>query len=226
MRALILSGGVAHSFADTSRAIADRLAELDIVATITSDAETGLTDSASMDLLVFNLFRDDIFSKSWPVDVPDPSYSPSEVARAAVLKHLKQGGGLLALHGAMISFADWYQWGSILGAHWVTGRSGHPKRSAMHVEVLADSHPIVRGIPSFQLAEDEAYGFLDLADDNTVLATSSHGGMDHPMLWIREYRGGRVAYLAPAHGMVTHEHPIYRQLLKRTLEWLVAACKD
>lgn len=221
MRALILSGGVAHAFADTSAAIAARLAALDVRSSIATDLEAALARSPDVELLVFNLFRDQYFSRRYPVDVPDPEYTPSPPVRQAIVDHLARGGGLLALHGAVISFADWPQWRSILGAGWKQGTSGHPKRAAMEVRVRPGAHPIVEGTASFRLADDEPYGFLDLEPDNIWLATSAHGGVEHPMLWVRSYGGGRVAYLAPAHGLKTHSHPVYQLLLEDSA--LVAA---
>jgi type 1 glutamine amidotransferase len=221
MRATILSGGVAHAFVDTSEAIASRLRALGVESSIMTDIEAGLLNQPQVDLLVFNVFRDEYFSARFPADVPDPTYTPSPPARQAVLDHLGRGGGLLALHGAVISFADWSDWRAILGAGWVPGTSGHPKRAAMEVVVLTDAHPIVAGVPSFTLSDDEPYGFLDIALDITPLATSTHGGVEHPMLWIREFGGGRVAYLAPAHGMDTHLTPTFQQLLDRTASWLM-----
>jgi len=221
MRAKILSGGVAHHFAATSAALADILAPLGIQSATTDDIEAGLMDGRAVELMVFNVFRDAHFSAAYASDVPEPNYSPSAAARSAILSHLESGGGLLALHGAVISFAAWPEWADMLGARWIQGRSGHPKRSPMQMRIVHGSHPVVAGVESYVLEDDEAYGFLDLAPDVRGVAFSAHGGVDHPMLWLREYRGGRVAYLAPCHGMTTMSHSSHRRLIARTALWLL-----
>jgi len=95
----------------------------------------------------------------------------------------------------------------------------------MQMRIVAGSHPVVAGIDSYQLQDDEAYGFLDLAPDIQGLAFSAHGGVDHPMLWLRDYDAGRVAYLAPCHGMTSLHEPSHRKLIARTALWLVR-CED
>lgn len=221
MRAMILSGGVAHAFSDTSAALAGILAPLGVHSTVASEVEAALCAPVPADLLVFNLFRDTDFSARYPSDVPDPDYSPSAAARAAILAHLARGGGVLAVHGAVISFADWPEWAAIIGAGWIPRRSGHPRRSPMDVRIVAGAHPVVAGVESYRLADDEAYGFLDLAPDIEGVAFSEHGGVDHPMLWLRSYGGGRVAYLAPCHGLSSLRHPSHRTLIQRTALWLL-----
>ena len=88
-------------------------------------------------------------------------FSLSAHARAEVEAHLARGGGILALHTAIICFDDWAGWKDILAGRWQWGRSSHPPYGPVEVRPDAPEHPLLQGLPAFSL-DDEAYGNLDL----------------------------------------------------------------
>jgi hypothetical protein len=88
-------------------------------------------------------------------------FSLSPESRAEVEAHLARGGGILALHTAIICFDDWAGWKEILAGRWEWGRSSHPPYGSVEVRPDAPDHPLVAGLPAFNL-DDEAYGNLDL----------------------------------------------------------------
>src|SRR6476619_6747912 len=98
--AVVVSGGVAHDFPATSAELVRVLGEAGIAATVTEDVEaalTGLGDAAERPLQVqrYAHLRD-----AWAISL-------SGVAREALTRHVRDGGGVLALHGASICFDDW-----------------------------------------------------------------------------------------------------------------------
>ena len=90
-------------------------------------------------------------------------FSLSADGRArGIESHLARGGGLLALHTAIICFDDWPGWKDILGGRWQWGRSSHPPYGRSK---CVPTRPTIRcfaALPAFNL-DDEAYGNLDLA---------------------------------------------------------------
>ena len=221
VRGLILSGGVAHAFADTSAAIAARLAALDVRSSIATDLEAALARSPDVELLVFDLFRDQYFFAGTR-STSRSEYTPSPPVRQAIVDHLARGGGLLALHGAVISFADWPQWRSILGCRLEAGNLGTPETGGDGGEGPPRRTPDRRGVRRrFASPTTSRTAFSTSSRTTSGSRWSAHGGVEHPMLWVRSYGGGRVAYLAPAHGLKTHSHPVYQLLLEDSA--LVAA---
>lgn len=218
--ALILSGGVFHDCPATSARLAAQLRELDCEAEVTEDLEAGLARLAGFDLLVVNALRWRMLGEKYDPYRDSMAYSPSAAARRSIVEHLERGGGLLAMHTAVICFDDWPEWGDILGARWAWGQSGHPPPARVRVRVEPGPHTLVAGLADFEL-EDEIYGFLDHGPGLQPQLTSSHGGADHPLLWVRHWRGGRVAVDLLGHGPESYASPQHRTIVGRALGWVL-----
>ncbi|MGY1666434.1 ThuA domain-containing protein [Geodermatophilus sp. SYSU D00696] len=222
--AVVVSGGVAHDFPATSAELAEVLHEAGFATTVTEDVEAALTGLAagspgSRPLVVLNLLRWTMRVERYAHLRERWSLSLSAAARAALSGHVRFGGGLLAVHGASICFDDWPQWRELLGGVWRWDRSSHPPLgAAVRVSVARDRHPVVAGVPDFDVV-DEVYGFLDLADDVDGLMTSPHGGRDHPLLWARTVGAGRVVYDALGHHVPSYAVPEHREIVRRAAVW-------
>ena len=205
MRNLILSGGIFHPFAETSAAVAGHLQDLGVRSEIAGVAE-GLARlrSERFDLVTVNAL-------AWTMtqaDKYDPfrdefAFSPSVSDRAALTSHIDHGGGLLGLHTAPICFDTWPEWGEMLGAAWVWGRSHHPPLGDVSVEAGEDSFEI----------RDELYCSLSIAEGAEVLATARIDGVDEaqPVL----IGSDRSTYLSLGHDLTATSNPGYQHLLHR-----------
>ncbi len=219
--ALILSGGVGHPFAGTTDAIVQILLAMDVeVDVIFEPADLAELDH---DLLVVNALWWQMLGAKYDLEREDLARTIPMDARSAINAHVDAGAAILAMHTASICFDDWPEWGEIIGARWVWGRSTHPPLDEIRpVEVkLNDGHEITDGLNDFNVI-DEVYGFLDIAPDAEVLATSSHGGVAHPVLLA--HRSGRspVVYDALGHDLRSVNHPVHHRILVRSLGWLLS----
>jgi type 1 glutamine amidotransferase len=222
-RAVILSGGVAHDFPATSAELVRVLAEAGVSATVEEDVEAVLTRMGAADedrpLLVLNLLRWSMQVERYAHLRDQWSIALSPRARAGLLDHVRSGGGLLAMHGASICFDDWPEWRELLGAVWRWDRSAHPPLGGpVSVAVATDRHPIVAGVPDFEIV-DEVYGFLDRTDDVTGLMSAPHSGSTHPLLWARTVGSGRVVYDALGHHVPSYAVPEHRLIVRRAARW-------
>lgn len=220
-RALILSGGIFHDFAATSTWLAERLAGLGAHSEVCEDLEGGLGRIAEFDLLVVNALRWRMHGEKYDPYRAEHEYSPTVQARRAIVSHLALGRGLLAMHTAVICFDDWPEWGDLLGARWEWGRSFHPALGAVRVDVAWPENPLVAGIQPFAV-EDEVYGFLDQRAHLLPLLTSAHGGQDHPLAWVRNGPGGRVAVDLLGHSVDSLRAPEHALLVERLMRWVLA----
>ncbi len=238
-RALIVSGGPTHDFPATSACLADLLAAHGLTAEIHTDVEAAFAALPGAALLVVNALR-------WTMTAPGTpdryrqhaaaeGISPSPQARAAFAAHLAAGGGLLAMHTAVICFDDWPEWHQALGARWVWGQSNHPPLGPdVHVHV-APGHPLTQDVPDFTLV-DEVYSDLDLHPAITPLlsaippdhpapleapapAEASAARPAQPLLWARRHAGGRVVYDALGHHPPSYRVPAHREILTRAIRW-------
>ncbi len=213
--AVVLSGGTFHDFEATSGALVHLLDGCGVRASVETDVDTALAGLDAGLLVVNCLRRNDIDSAESHVDL-------SGDAVAGLERHLAAGRPVLAVHTASISFDDVPAWTRALGGTWVQGRSGHPPIGTVRIDVRTDAHPVVAGLAGFDV-HDEVYSWLDVAPDVVPLATSRHGEIDHPLVWIRELPGGsRLVHDALGHGPESYDVPAHQQLLRQAVGWLLS----
>lgn len=221
-RALILSGGIFHPFAESSAHLASLLAAHGIDARVEEDPATGFAALAEEppELLVLNLLRWRMLPEKYDAYRDEWAYEIDEASRAAVCGHLGRGGGILALHTATICFDTWPEYGQLLGGRWVWGSSFHPELGPQPVRQTEADHVITRGIGPFEV-EDELYSALVLEPDVAPLLEGEHPEVDgvQPLLWAREVAGGRVVYDALGHDAASLAQPEHSRIIQRAALW-------
>jgi uncharacterized protein len=223
VRAIVLSGGPAgssHDFPATTARLSGLLEDAGARVEVHRDVDDAFAALPGAALLVVNALL-------WTMREPEryrggpEAVSPSEESRAALAAHLDAGGGLLAMHTAVICFDDWPGWADAVGARWVWGRSHHPPLGPP-VDVRVDHpHPVTDGVGGFRLV-DEVYSDVDMAPDVVPLLTAQ----GQPMLWAREHGGGRVVYDALGHHPPSYDVPEHREILRRAIGWIVEGRRD
>jgi hypothetical protein len=228
-RNLILTGGHTHRFDVGAPVLAELLAEQGIASTVTDDIEGGLAalEATRPELLT-------VYALRWSMAVGD-KYAPhrgrwafilSGTGRSAIDAHLARGGGLLALHTALICFDDWPGWKDILGGAWAWGRSRHEPYGSVEARPRDTDHPLLRGVDDFTL-RDEAYADLDLhADVHPLLHARSEKGDWQPVLWTRQVGDGRVVVDALGHDAGSFTHPVHRRIVARGARWALGGSHE
>lgn len=120
--------------------------------------------------------------------------------------YLASGGCLLALHNGIISRA-----GSKLekayGGNFVT----HPPRCLLAYRAAEGADWL--GEKEFEL-EEEAYMVSQTDSEHQIFLTFQYQGEDYPAGWCRNYKKGRMIYLAPGHDEKTAGSKTFRRLLR------------
>ena len=79
-------------------------------------------------------------------------------------------------------------------------------------------HPIVQGIPAFDMY-DEFY--IEQCEPSAeILMVAVDQSETHPMVWSKPEGAGRVAHIAPGHFPEVWNHAIYQRLMIQTVNWL------
>ena len=228
-RNVILTGGHSHTFPVATPALAALLAEHGIDSFISDDIEGALAglDATRPELVT-------VYALRWSMTQGEKyapyrarwAFSLSERGRAAILSHLDRGGGLLALHTAVICFDDWPEWPRILGGAWIWGQSGHPPYGGVEVRLEERDHALLSGLQDFAI-DDEVYGDLKLAPDLRPLmqARSDAAQRWHPVLWTREAGNARVAVDMLGHDAGAFSHPVHRRIVARAALWALGRGK-
>lgn len=230
IRHLVLSGGPGHALDVTSAALVALLDEQHIRSTVVTEpsdvvaalrcAEDGTGDP--VDLLTVNALRWRMDQDRYASQRADHAVTLDPGDLAVIDRFVRRGGGLLALHTAVICFDADPVWHALCGASWRWDRSSHPPLGAAEVEVTGAGrdHPITRGVEPFVI-HDEVYGFLDEVPGLEPLLVGAHGGRSHPLLWARPVGAGRVVTDLLGHGPESYEHPVHRLILARAAAWAV-----
>lgn len=230
VRNLLLAGGVHHPLEASAPSLTDALAPLGICTETHEDIEAGCRRLAEggFALLTVSALRWQMLDARYDPHRPRWGLALSETARDAIRRHLRSGGALLAMHTATICFDDWPEWGEIVGARWVWGQSGHAPFGGVEVNFdAATPGSVADGLAAFQ-CQDEVYENMWMAPDVRPLAharnQSTPGGQPGawtPVLWTREWQGGRVVYDALGHNAQSLDHAVHRQLIARAAAWLL-----
>jgi uncharacterized protein len=224
--AVVFTGGIVHPF--------------DIAAPVLGEIlrETGFAPRVSREMAdIVDWLREDpaallvVYALRWTMTQHE-KYAPqrarwaftlSTEARETMHRHVAEGGGLFGLHTASICFDDWSEWGELLGGAWQWGKSHHPPLGPVNAELDA-RHFLARGLDDFTL-NDEAYSDQRIASGVEVFGWAEAGAGTalatgrQPVLWTHRYGHGRVVYDGLGHDAVSLQHPIHRQLVKRSARW-------
>ena len=227
-RHLLLSGGPAHPFDATTRSLSD-LADAagfetevvteptDAVAALRA-VEEGEADPVA--LLTVNALRWRMTQDRYADRRGDLAVDLAPDDLAVIDRFVRRGGGLLAVHTAVICFDAAPAWHALCGASWRWDRSTHPPVGPVEVEVTeaGRDHVLTEGLAPF-VVEDEAYRDLDEISGLVPLLATTHEGRRVPLLWARNVGDGRVATDLLGHGPASVTHPSHRIVLTRALVW-------
>lgn len=130
---------------------------------------------------------------------------------------VRQGGGLLAVHGANVQLAQYADYIEMIGTEF----TGHDPLARFDVETVAGiDDALPRLNPAFQIT-DECYNLKIRTD--AALRWFQHGlwRMDRkPLGYVRDYGKGRVFYTALGHDRRAFGHPDFQDQLIKGLRYV------
>ncbi len=228
MRNLLLSGGPGHDFDLTSAALAKILASPDIATEIVTDPahffdllRLGTNGQIEpWDLLTVNALRWQMGQDRYAEQRTEWEYAIQENDLGLITEFVNSGGGLLALHTAVICFDAHPLWQQLTGASWNFSTSSHPPVGEFEVSVTQDGlkHPLTAATENFSIA-DELYGFLDQVPGLAPLLTARYLDRDQPLLWARSLGKGRVVTDLLGHSVESLSNATHQGILVRAAHW-------
>jgi len=147
--------------------------------------------------------------------------SPAE--REAFEGYIRGGGGFAGVHAACDTGYDWPWYGELVGAYFAS----HPVVQPGRIKVEDREHPSTRDLPDGWKRWDEWYDYKENPRGKVrVLAALDEGsyaggkmGADHPIVWCREFEGGRSWYTGLGHTGKGFADPIYLRHLLGGIEY-------
>lgn len=127
------------------------------------------------------------------------------------------GGGFVGVHAACDTLYELPWYGELVGAYF----SSHPIVQPGKVRVTDADHPAMAHLPEVWKRWDEWYDFKENPRGKVrvlaVLEESSYFGgkmgEDHPIVWCREFEGGRTFYTGLGHTRRGFSDPRYMRHL-------------
>ena len=178
-------------------------------------------DHASMDEAAF---ENDVRGDYDVIVFFNRSDSMSHSAMKNMKDFIESGKGIVILHSALSSYADWdWWWRGVVGGKYQiadtpeTPKSGYSQGETISFRVVAD-HPITEAAGSFSL-EDEAYDGLSIQPNIRVLYSTDNPASDGPVVWIGPHKKSRVVVIQPGHGADAYRHPNFRRLVQEAVRW-------
>ena len=171
--------------------------------------------------------RDDLLSYDVVV-LYDMPKNITEEQKSKLLSLFDKGTGLVVLHHALVSYANWPEYEKIIGGRYpepdpnkpgtVTEKAGYQHDVEVPVVILAKDHPITAGLKDFTI-HDEIYWGYRVSEDVTPLVTTTHPKSGKPLGWCRTEGKSRVVYLQLGHGPEAFNNENYRRLVSQSILW-------
>lgn len=161
----------------------------------------------------------------------------NEPQRARIRDWYRKGGGIVALHAALVRQTDW-PWLSELGGCDFNSDSEFLEARVM-VDPAAASHPTVKGhgasftykadwtnhtrsvtgLPGFQVLLRVDESTYEPVRDYFQSRGGQAMGKDHPIAWLHTNDGGRFFYTELGHDVRSLETPFGRQHITQAIKW-------
>jgi len=168
------------------------------------------------------------------------SFSDDEIKTKAaeyetnMLEYVKNGGGLMILHGAITVQNNAMEFSKMTGGSF----DYHPKQQEIHLQEVDKNHPLVNAFAGKGLTHfDEPYFFKNAYFDYNFrpllyMEVDKLDGLKKEVeekivyvSWIKKYGKGRVFYSSPSHNAQSMEQPGLLQYFLDGLQYVVGDLK-
>jgi type 1 glutamine amidotransferase len=175
-----------------------------------------MTDFAGSPAAVRDSYHAVVFYIMLMEDLTDAKLPQQKQAKAA-LEHLGDSGqGIVVLHHALLAYPNWRAWSDLVGI--ADRKFGFDHDQTVKLRVADTTHPISRGIPSWEMV-DETYSMADAGQGSQILLTTDHPKSMKTIGWTRQFKESRVFCLQSGHDNQTWVHANFREVLRRGILW-------
>lgn len=168
-------------------------------------------------------YRGDLRGRYDVLVLHDMPKTLDEAGRRNLQAFAESGKGIVVVHHAIVSYADWDWYRDLIGGRYFEqAQQGHPASTYKHDEqvrvAVARAHAVTEGLAPFTVL-DETYKGMWLAPTNAVLLTTDNPTGDPPVAWISAYPHSRVVTIQLGHGPEAHRDASYRRLVLNAIRW-------
>ena len=145
----------------------------------------------------------------------------TEKQKGKLLKLIKGGVGVVALHASYYSFLEWDECHELYGARFTKHGSS---KAVIIVRTVDKNHPITKGLTGAFEVVTGLYQSTPPADDCHILARARERDSkeEYPSVWTRSYGQGRVVTILPGHWPDSYKVPDFQRLIASSTTWAAA----
>jgi len=141
----------------------------------------------------------------------------------ALDRFVREGGGLVGVHGASASFRESETWLGLIGARF----DGHaPGQHAMPVQITDRDSPVTAGLADFVCTDEEYNHVVATGVDRHVIArfterppANTRENPNNDVAWTRAHGEGRVFYTALGHDARAWGNPAWQKMTLQGIFW-------
>jgi type 1 glutamine amidotransferase len=142
---------------------------------------------------------------------------------------ISQGKPLVALHHSICAYDDWPEYVNIIGGKYfhkpatINGKE-YPVSSYIHdlhfkVRIVNPDNPVTKGLTDFEIFDETYKGYY--VEESVIPLLITDEPTSFPVIgWSKIYGKARIVTLQSGHDVATYENPIYRKLLRQSIEWV------
>jgi hypothetical protein len=170
-------------------------------------------------------FKKDLRGRYDAIIMYDFTRDLDEISKKNLRDYVENGGGVLVLHHALLSYEKWPWWFQEVsgGRYLLDNENGRPpstyKGEREFFVTPAGDHPVTAGIGAFHLW-DEAYKGMWTSPKNKPLLMTDNPDSDPCIAWVGPCQTARVVCIQLGHGHTAFEHPAYRALVHQAILWV------
>ena len=138
--------------------------------------------------------------------------TPTKEQEQGLVDFVANGKGFVGIHCATDTFRESDAYWKLVGGRFRT--HGH---LLFKVNITGKSHPIVKGMSSFEI-NDESYSD-DFHPDSKVIVLARRDMDSEPAAWVQYYGKGRVFVTGLGHDKEAWDNPAFQELVTRGSEW-------
>jgi type 1 glutamine amidotransferase len=137
---------------------------------------------------------------------------------------VEAGKGLVVLHRAIASYANWPWYQELVGGRYLLKpEKGLPASTSSQGERLMivagpERHPITSMLVPMHV-RGEAFKGVQVSKAARILLTSDNRNSDGPIAWISPYQQSRNVYIQLRHGRDEFTYPVYQRLVRNAVLW-------
>ncbi|MBI4026807.1 MAG: ThuA domain-containing protein [Verrucomicrobia bacterium] len=195
---LVLTGGGYHDFDYAARFLPALFRDSGLFAVEQTADRNALKSLDALDALVVYTQGDGL----------------TEEQERSLVKFVAAGKGFFGIHCANDSFHENTGYRAMIGSRFLAHA---PNPHLYPVTISAREHPLVMGLPPFEVIDEFYRCEVDAGAD--IFLTGVWQGQTIPLAYTKTHEKGRVCYLAIGHDHRAFENPMISRLIVRATRW-------